>query len=44
MRGWYILLGVSSVVVCLAPDVVGLIGDGGGDGVGSLAGIAHCEF
>ena len=44
LRGRYMLLGVSSIVVCLSPDVVGLIGDGGGDGVGILAGIAHCEF
>ena len=44
MRGWYILLGVLSVVVCLAPNLVGLIGVDGGDGVGSLAGAAHCEF
>ena len=32
------------VILCLAPDAVDLIGVGGGVGVGSLAGVAHCEF
>ena len=32
------------VVVCLAPDVVGLVGVDGGDGDGSFAGAAHFEF
>ena len=40
-EGWCILL---SVILCLSPDVVCLIGVGGGVGVGSLAGVAHCEF
>ena len=41
MGEWYILMGV---VECLAPGVVGLIGVAVGDGVGSLAGVAHCVF
>ena len=32
------------VVVCLSPDVVGLVGDDGGDGVGRFAEAAHFEF
>ena len=32
------------VVKCLAPDIVDLIGVVVGDGVGSLAGVAHCVF
>ena len=35
MRGRYILLGVSSVVVCLSPGAVDLIG--GGEGVTGVA-------
>jgi len=41
LRGWCILLGA---VGCLAPDGGGLIGVVVGDGVGSLAGVAHCVF
>ena len=32
------------VVVCLSPDVVGLVGVDGGDCVGSFAEAAHFEF
>ena len=31
------------VLICMSPDVVGLDGSAGGDGVGSIAGVAHCE-
>ena len=40
MGGWYILLSVLSVVLCLTPDVVGLVGVDGDDGVGSVVGVA----
>ena len=39
--GWCVLL---SVAECLAPDEGGLVGVVVGDGVGSLAGVAHCVF
>ena len=40
IKEWYVLLCVLS---CLSPDVVVLRGVVGGDGVGSIAGAAHCE-
>ena len=38
--GLYVLLCVLS---CLSPDVVVLDVGAGGDGVGKIAGVAHCE-
>ena len=32
------------VLLCLSPNVIVLGGVVGGDGVGSIAGAAHCEF
>ena len=38
--GGYMLL---RDLMCLSPDVVDMIGDECGEGVGSIAGVAHCE-